>query len=46
MKEIIGRVELGGLGIYRLAPEKAEAGREAVARLVAELYCERMELAL
>jgi hypothetical protein len=45
MKEF-GRVELGGLGIYRLAPEKAEAGKEAVARLVAELYCERMELAL
>ena len=42
----LGRVVLGGLGIVRLAPEKAEAGREAVARVVAELYCERMELAL
>ena len=42
----IGRVRLAGLGIHRLAVEKAEAGQEAVARVVAELYCERMELAL
>lgn len=42
----IGRVELAGLGIHRLALEKAEAGQEAVAKVVAELYCERMELAL
>jgi hypothetical protein len=42
----IGRVELAGLGIHRLALQKAEAGRESVARVVAELYCERMELAL
>ena len=42
----IGRVALAGLGIHRLAREKAEADAEAVARVVAELYCERMELAL
>jgi hypothetical protein len=42
----IGRVTLAGLGIYRLRREKMEAGQEAVARVVAELYCERMELAL
>ncbi len=42
----IGRVRLAGLGIHRLAVEKAEAGQEAVAKVVAELYCERMELAL
>jgi T4-like virus tail tube protein gp19 len=42
----IGRVELAGLGIHRLALAKAEAGQEALARVVAELYCERMELAL
>jgi hypothetical protein len=42
----IGRVELAGLGIRRLALQKAEAGQEAVARVVAELYCERMGLAL
>jgi hypothetical protein len=42
----IGRVTLAGLGIYRVAREKTEAGQEAVAAVVAELYCERMELAL
>ena len=42
----IGRVALAGLGIHRLAREKAEANADAVARVVAELYCERMELAL
>ena len=42
----IGSVALAGLGIYRLAPEKAVAGSESIARVVADLYCERMELAL
>jgi len=42
----IGRIGLTGLGIHRLALQKAEAGQETVARVVAELYCERMELAL
>jgi hypothetical protein len=42
----IGRVELAGLGIHRFAREKAEANADAVARVVVELYCERMELAL
>lgn len=46
MKGEIGRVALAGLGIYRLAREKAEANVDAVARVVAEVYCERMELAL
>lgn len=42
----IGRVQLAGLGVHRLAVEKAQANVDAVARVVAELYCERMELAL
>jgi hypothetical protein len=42
----VGRVELAGLGIHRLALEKAEANVEAVARVAVDLYCERMELAL
>jgi hypothetical protein len=46
LKQEIGRVTLGGLGIYRLAREKSDASADAVARIVAELYCERMELAL
>jgi tail tube protein gp19 len=46
LKDEIGRVALAGVGIHRLAREKAEANVDAVARVVAELYCERMELAL
>jgi T4-like virus tail tube protein gp19 len=46
LKEELGRVALAGLGIYRLAREKTEASADTVARVVAELYCERMELAL
>jgi T4-like virus tail tube protein gp19 len=46
MKGEVGRVVLAGLGIYRLTREKTEAGADSVARVVAELYCERMELAL
>ena len=40
----LGRIKLSGCGIYRLAPERAVTGAEAIARVVAELYCERMEL--
>jgi hypothetical protein len=40
----LGRVDLSGCGIYRLAPLRAEAGTEAIQRVVAELYCERMDL--
>jgi hypothetical protein len=46
MKQDVGRIELTGLGIHRLAPARAEAGQEGIARVVADLYCERMELAL
>ena len=45
LKGELGRIDLDGLGIYRLRPEKAQAP-DAVARVAAELYCERMELAL
>jgi hypothetical protein len=46
LKGELGRVELQGLGIYGLSAEKAVAGSEAIAKVVAELYCERMGLAL
>ena len=41
-KQELGRIELHNLGIFSLR-HQAPAG-EAVARVVAELYCERMEL--
>ena len=40
----LGRVNLSNCGIFRLGREKAEAGSESIQRMVAELYCERMEL--
>ena len=43
-KAELGRVNLMGCGIYRLAPERVDASSEAIQRVVAELYCERMEL--
>ena len=45
LKEL-GRVKLEGLGIDPLDAEKVEASKDAVARVAADLYCERMELAL
>jgi hypothetical protein len=39
----LGRVELFNLGIFRLVPVPAP-GPDAVARVVADLYCERFEL--
>jgi hypothetical protein len=44
LKAELGRVNLHNCGIYRLAPVKTEAGSEQLARMVANLYCERMEL--
>jgi hypothetical protein len=43
LKEL-GRINLFNCGIFRLAPAKAAANTDAIKRLTAELYCERMEL--
>ena len=45
LKTVLGRLSLRGLGIHRLA-RVPELGDAQVRRLVAELYCERMELAV
>lgn len=45
VKDVLGEIRFFGLGIHRLAPTKQESGA-AVQRLVADLYCERMELAI
>ena len=42
LKDELGRVRFFNLGIFKLSTETMEAG--AVTRVVAELYCERMEL--
>ena len=43
-KTRLGALGFFNLGIFRLGPEPRQAGSETVARLVADLYCERMEL--
>ena len=43
MKNELGRVNLMNCGIFGLAPAKMEANSEAIPRIVADLYCERME---
>jgi hypothetical protein len=39
----LGRINLSNCGIFRLTSEKLEAGSENVRRMVADLYCERMD---
>jgi hypothetical protein len=45
-KTPLGTVVLHNLGIFRLEPVPQTAGSEGVARLRADLYCERMELTI
>ena len=44
-RDVLGQLELRNLGIFRLAPEPAAPGTEGVARYVASLYCEQIDLA-
>jgi len=46
LKAELGRVTLRGLGIHRLAPEPVPDRTAQIARLAADLYCERMALAV
>ena len=46
LKTPLGAVSFFNLGIFRLEPEPQQAGAETIARLVADLYCERMELSV
>lgn len=45
MKDELGRINLFNCGIYRLASD-SEANADKIVRFTAELYCERMELAI
>lgn len=42
--DALGQIRLVNLGIFRLAPVPRVAGSDQIALLVAELYCERVEL--
>lgn len=44
LKDELGTINFFNLGIFKLAPEKAESNSDSIRRLKAELYCERMEL--
>jgi hypothetical protein len=44
LKSALGEVTLFNLGIFRLEPEAQPVAAQTVARIRAELYCERMEL--
>ena len=41
----LGKLTLSHVGVFRLAPESAEAGGEKSRRVVAELYCEKISIA-
>ncbi len=43
LKEVLFILNLNKLGIFRLAPEKAEAGGDQIRRLKAEMYCEEIK---
>lgn len=44
MKDELAAVKLYNLGIFRIASDKAEATKDQIKRVTADLYCERMEL--
>ena len=44
LKDVLFTLTLSGLGIYKLRPEKVEAGAEAIRRLTASMYCEQVAL--
>jgi phage tail-like protein len=46
LKKPLGEVGFASLGIFRLEPGPRVAGADAVAEVVVDLYCDRMELAV
>lgn len=43
LKSVLVRLDLTGLGIFKITQDKAEAGVERIKRVTAELYAERIE---
>jgi hypothetical protein len=43
-QDLLLAIQFFNLGIFRLTPGRAQSGKNAQAEVVAELYCERMEL--
>ena len=44
LKSVLAEIRFSNLGIFRLEPEPQAVDAQAVARIRADLYCERMEL--
>jgi len=42
MKDVLFTLTFSGLGIFKLTPEKVEAGSENIRRVKAEMYCEQI----
>jgi T4-like virus tail tube protein gp19 len=45
LKEVLFTLKFHGLGIFRLAADKYEAGTEQIRQVTAEMYCESMQFA-
>ncbi len=45
LKEVLFTLKFHGLGIFRLAADKYEAGTEQLRQVTAEMYCESMQFA-
>lgn len=43
LQDELARVELHGVGIVSVEPETGDSAKETIRRVVAEVYCERME---
>ena len=46
LKTVLATLTFSNLGIFRCAPEKAEAGVESIRRVKAEMYCESMTFSM
>ena len=46
LKTVLATLTFSNLGIFRCAPEKAEAGADAIRRVKAEMYCESMSFSM
>lgn len=46
LKNELGRINLFNCGIFRLGADRQEASKEKASTVTADLYCERMELAI
>jgi tail tube protein gp19 len=42
LADVLFTIEFHNLGIFKLAPEKGEAGGDQIQRVTAEMYCEQM----